>query len=229
MNRRTLLLGAASALVASSTVHAAKPKLVITGDMGMVAGRIFSLGFLQERYEIVGVDRKRGVLENINGTIYVDPKPGTSWYDKINGAVAVLHLAWEMTGDNGKLQINSLEATRNVMFACGVAKVPVLAFSSSAWAAPGLYGHKTFRDDRPWQPYGFAKRLAEQNLKEWSTATDSTTKVGVWRLGRVTPKAIADPVFGPEIMMTDDDVRDNILAILNPVEPYVLRGPFAAR
>ena len=226
ITRRTILAAGAATMVAPVVARAAmKPKLVITGDMGTVATRILSLGFLQKKYEIVGIDKKRGPQEEIAWPI---PVAAWRYAEKFANAVACLHLAWIMDAHNNTAQIKSLDATKAVYELCRDYAVPVLAFSSSAYAAPGLYGNKTVTGDGAVNPYGFSKRLTEGWLKE-SIERVPGLSVGVWRLGRVTPKAIPDPDWDERIMMTDDDIIRAINYILEPAKQYRMIGPFELR
>lgn len=203
--------------MATPAIAQKKPTMVLTGDMGNVATT--ALGFLRDRYEVWGIDRKRGAQQDLSMV-------STDWMSIIMARPdVVVHTAWEMI-DPLVYQQASINSTINLLNACRTAGVKRFVFTSSAWAAPGLYGHKTLKGDSAVSYYGTAKRFIEESLMIWGRETGCDC--AVIRLGRVTPRQIVDPEFGPGITMSDAEIEKSFDVALN-VKGYRLIGPLDAR
>lgn len=220
MTRRALIAGAAM-LAAPHVARAAKPKMVITGDMGRVGSR---MGFLAEQFEIVGIDRRRGRDQEI-WSEYRDKvtwMPEPMWMQSIPdpSVEAVLHLAWEWSEPRA---YHNVGVTRIVLDSMGFGDKKFI-FASSAQADPPQYGGTRSLSD-----YGRSKLLIEQFL-----ATHHRPSAAI-RFGNVhhadsppPPPGARISGYGPEINMTDADLRGLMKLALDATE-FKIIGPFDAR
>lgn len=217
LNRRVILAGAAAVAVCRTAAANTKPKIVMTGDMGRVGGRLWPL--LSPDYEIVGIDKKRGEAQNL--------ETPADWVGLMQGAVAVVHLAWRMADyDTPQAIMYNVAITEATLLCAHRSGVPRFIFSSSAWAAPELYGHRT-----GFEPalYAGSKLFVENLLQQFNLSTRMATCA--IRLGQVTgthdPNP-PDPNFDGRIRMSDMDLRGLFQMALGPSVSGIL-GPFEAR
>lgn len=222
LNRRTVLLGGIAAFASGQAAMAqAKPKIVVTGDLGTVGRRATPL--LAAEYEVIGVDKKRGPLEDL-----AIPGP---WMDGLRGAKAVLHLAWDTSNYNsvGGAMYN-VGITQSVLSTAWHSGVPSFIFASSAWAAPELYGGRPGKPGRVIPAiYSESKRF----LEGWMDATCRSTAMDISciRFGQVNIKSqdqSIDPDFDERVLMTDTDLTGLIKMAL-AAKRYSVIGPFDAR
>lgn len=217
ISRRELGLGLAAAGLVTPANAQAKPKLVLTGDMGNVATH--RLGFLRETFDVVGIDIKRSKEQDLRFF-------AQNWVGLFEGASVVFHTAWAMGVDHILHEHSSAIAmTMNVIEACRLYAVPKLIFMSSGLAAPGLYGHKKENDALPHGLYGMGKVAVETTLKIVANERLHTASI---RLGRAWPIDPPDTDFTTDIAMSDSDMRGLFDLAMSAPNGAVL-GPFAAR
>ena len=190
INRRQMMAAVAvapSALVAS--IPSSDP-IIVTGDLGVVGSKLTPV---LDGLRLVGIDRKRGSHENLS-------IPRGEWVDKLGGARAVIHLAWEIIWDNPNAwdlvyQQAAIDATLNLYEACRLQQVPLIVLGSTKGVRlkpgdpPGALPHGPL--------YAAAKRFAEDALQVM--ATENGIAAVAVRIGRVSPP---DSSAGP-----DDDLK----------------------
>lgn len=224
ISRRALLAGA-TLLAAPAVVRAAKPRMVITGDMGNVGSR---LAFLAEQFDAVGIDKKRGPHQDL-----LEPRTGIiPWSRTVRRADVVLHLAWNMLADRDQSQ--NITLTKNLL---GATKAGTrFIFASSAQVDPFRYGHLESKACETScvmtiSEYGRAKINIEDRLRG---PVDGSVRVAI-RFGHVHHASNAPPPpgvrisgYGPEIDMKDSDLRGLMKLALEATE-FKIIGPFDAR
>lgn len=204
----------ACATTASTASCGQKPLLVLTGDMGVVASK---LSFLASDYRVVGIDRKRGTVQDL---AFMGP-----WIGLMKNASAVIHLAGIFGDDLEDIQQNNFTATGNVIRACKIHSIPKIIYSSSVQAEPAKYGRKDTHGPRPSDWYGAGKRFTEDLLSVYAkTSGCATTAI---RLGAVPhPGATQhDPSYPDNITMSDDQVAKVFRAALTNALGFTLVEP----
>lgn len=221
LTRRSLICSSAGAAMLAGTRGAQskeRPILVLTGDMGMVGQRLLPL--LTE-FTIRGIDIKRGFGEDL-----ASPGP---WLTRLEGADAVLHLAWDVPNYNSVHGAMYNSWITQAAFAAAVrADVPRFIFASSAWVAPQLYGGRLGRVIP--EIYAESKRVIEGWMDTYGLECGMATRS--IRFGQVNPKRedqMLDPDFDGRVLMTDADLFGLVNLGLQTGENYNPIGPFDAR
>jgi nucleoside-diphosphate-sugar epimerase len=138
-------------------------------------------------YDVVGIDKKDGPSFDLAYMQY-------SWYGLFKGAAACIHLAAtaDPKASEDDVRANNITATRHVISACRVERVPRLVFASSTHAAPARYGNPDAVGPVPYNWYGFSKAVSEEDLR--FTSLDNASFVAV-RIGWVPDAATAAAVL----------------------------------
>lgn len=225
LSRRQFGLAAVSTLAAAPAAASAKPKLIVTGDMGGIGAH--RVAFLHESFDVVGIDLKRGPAQDLRHFT-------TSWVKLFEGASAVLHLAWvngfavlEAQNEHRLHEFSGcVDLTYNVIEAARLYRVPRMVFMSSAHADAERYGYKQVSDRKAPSLYGAAKVMVETTLRVMSDDTFAGTSI---RLGHAWPLGYGpDPDFPPGMEMTDADISGLIAMAMTAPGGSVL-DPTAAR
>lgn len=182
MDRRSFLVGSAAGVISGGTANAqTKPKLVLTGDLGIVGSR---MGFLQRDYDVLGLDRKRGVHQDLE-------QAHAEWAQMLAGASVVVHLAWEIPWNNPdafrpQWQAAAVRASMNLIAACQTHKISRLVFCSSMSARRSTV-------EAPYWVYPGAKRFVEDCVCASGLVATSV------RLGSVPPSPRTDGMTDAQI------------------------------
>lgn len=215
ISRRAIVVGG---LLCGAALAVERPKIIVTGDAGTVGGRLKPL--LEPEYQIVGVDKKRGIDQDLAQSI--------AWAEAAVGAEALVHLAWDIARYDtyAGFQYN-ISITRFALSAARAKAVGRFIFASSAWAAPGLYGKKTGKEP---MFYTESKLFVENLLRDFTRETGIPTaaiRFGAVHVAGSTDRP-PDPDFDDRIIMTDNDLGGLFAMSMNAKDSCLL-GPFDAR
>lgn len=217
LNRR-VVLSSAGAFLGLAALAQGRQRIILTGDLGAIGKRLAPL--LASEFEVVGVDKKRGSGEDLR-------TPGP-WMGGLRGALAVVHLAWDVPNYNSLTgAMYNVGITQSVLSAAWHAGVPNFVFASSAWAAPELYG------GRPCRVIPAIYSESKRFLEEWMGATCKMTGMDTAciRFGQVNPMRedqARDPDFDGRVLMTDADLI-GLTKLALKAKGSNLFGPFDAR